>query len=247
MTFYFEKALKSFRYPQVWWALISPIILSTLLSAIFIYFFIAPIFESFSFSVLQTIVNGLQSISLVPESVLDFLNRYKDQIVQILFVIILFLTAFPFFVVLTTVISSLMANIYLIPFLGEKEFSFLEKKGSSRFFGSIYNTIKYSVLFLIFWGISLPFFLFLPFMPIMTMLLTGWYFHKISSYDILTLWANDKELSSVKDQNYWKAFLICFLVSGLQFIPLAFAFAPVLIQIVLIYFYLDQLQIHRQA
>lgn len=242
----YKKVLISFGYPQVILCFLAPVFLSIFFWVLITVFFWDKMFLVLGSSVKEMILYVMQTISIIPPEAVRYLTESSSVISIVLLWTFVLLLIIPVVLVSAAIITSILASTYLIQFLGRKEFPDLVKKGHSRLGASLLNAIFYSCIYLLLWLISLPLMLFPPLTPFISVTLVAWYNLKLGSFDVLTEWCNGEEFRDLRRQSQAKAFIISLIGSSSILLPMAFLFAPILVNMALTFHYMYQLKAYRQ-
>lgn len=242
----YKKVLLSFGYPQVILCFLAPVFLALFFWIVVTIFFWDKMFIVLGSSVKDMILYVMKTITIIPQDIVNYLAGSSSLISMILLWTLVLLLIIPVVLVSAALITSILSSTYLIQFLGRKEFPELIKKGRSRLAASILNAVFYSCLYLLLWVISLPLMLFPPLTPVISVLLVAWYNLKLGSFDVLTEWCDEAEFRSLRQQAKSKAFVVSLIGSSSILLPMAFLFAPVLVNTALTFHYLYQLKAYRQ-
>lgn len=234
----------SLLYPQVIFILLIPFFVSIVLVTLVFW-----LSWDFWFGLLQQTLNFINPswqnfLGYLPAFLADGLLTLGPLTTFIL-IIFLLAIAFPFIVVLNLAITSILASTYLVNFLAQRDFPELERKGKSSLVAGIWNTVSSSVLFVIFWFVTLPLWLLPGAQLILPTLLTAWLNRRVCLFDALAEFGTVDEVVHVQQNDSGQAFVLGLITTVFNFLPFAILFSPVLAMISFTYFGLSVLRKNR--
>jgi CysZ protein len=180
-----------------------------------------------------------------PEWLHPLLNFVSAVAPWLLFIVLIALS-YPLVVVLNLVFVSILVSTYLVKFIARRDFKGLELKGRARFTEGVLNTLSSSGLFLGIWFLTLPLWLIPGVGLVLPFLLTTWLNRRICTFDALTDFATDEEMSTLTQQTSSSGYLLGLITAALNYIPFAFFVSPVLTMVGFTYLNLQALQLKRQ-
>lgn len=150
-------------------------------------------------------------------------------------------------VVIGLAAASIMVTPMAVKFISERYFPHLEKKGQNVNSVSTYNAVKVSVIFVVGWLLTLPFW-FIPFMSIVLSLFWGAYvFANMSKVDAIVEHATAEERQYILREYKNGFWFIGFVCSALSLIPFMGFVMPVFSIIVCTHYGLKALDVYRRS
>ncbi len=236
-----KQTLVSLLYPQVVLLFLIPFLISVILVAVMFW-----LTWGFWYGWMQ---HGFQFINPWWQNILSYLPVFiadalatMGPFATLLLVIFLFAVVAPLILVLNLTLTSILASSYLVQFLAHKDFKNLEKKGSARLIGGIYNTVTSGLLFIIMWFVTLPLWLIPGAQLLLPVLLTAWLNKRVGLFDALAEFASVEEIAFIKQQYSGQAYVLGLLTTVFNFLPFAILFSPVFALIAFTYFGLSVLR-----
>ena len=135
----------------------------------------------------------------------------------------------------------------LLPHLQKKFYPGLEKKHGGHFFGSLKNVAVTTLIYLFFLVMTLPFWMFTPLGPLVSLVATAYLNRKIFSYDVLQDYASAAERLAFEKKYLNESWGLGLLTAVISWLPVINFLAPALTALVFIHFYLGSLQKERSA
>ncbi|UXR63805.1 EI24 domain-containing protein [Bdellovibrio bacteriovorus] len=161
----------------------------------------------------------------------------------VLFLILIFI---PLAYVLSVLIVSIFVMPVVLKWVGDGEYKNLEKRRGGSVVGSLWNTLKATVGFVIGFVVTLP----LWFVPgcqvLVPLLLTAWLNKKVFLYDVLQDYADKDERQRIEKEESAGLYGMGLLLGLLSYIPLAFFFVPIISALSYTYYGLNALQARRR-
>lgn len=239
-----SQVFTSLLYPQIALLIFLPFLVSLLCVGLGLWltwdFWLAYFYNGAS--TLQPYWNHLlESSPSFLQSLLSFLSFIAPYILFFL----LFALSYPVVIALNLMIVSFLASTYLVKFIARRDYKDLELNGHNRFAAGLWNTISSTLLFLFFWLVTIPLWLIPGVAFILPLLLTAWLNRRVCTFDALTDYATDFELTEQKDLTARPGFLLGLITAGFNYIPLAFLISPVLTMVGFIHLGLHSLSLQR--
>ncbi len=170
-------------------------------------------------------------------------------LISIKFILILVATVFifgPLWYLACILLISVFLMPLILPYLQKKFYPDLEKIKGSHFFGSLKNAIKTTFIYLLFLVLTVPFWMFTPIGPLISMVATAYLNKNIFLYDVLQDYASEKECEDFKTANPWKAWSLGISTAMISWVPIINFLAPSLTTLIFIQFYLGSLEEKRK-
>lgn len=156
--------------------------------------------------------------------------------------VLLILLLFPLVLVTALLVTSVFAMPVMVKFVGERSFPRLEKKRGGTLWGSLWNPVVATGIFILLWLVTLPLWLFgLPAM-ILPILLSAYLSQRLFRYDALAEHASPEEFERILERSSVRLYILGAILAFIQFVPLLNLFSPVYIGLAYIHFCLGELQ-----
>lgn len=146
-------------------------------------------------------------------------------------------------VVLVAVLSMPAVNLHL----GKGTYRDVERRGGWSVFGSLWNAIWASLLFLLGYLVTIPLWLVPPLAFVVPWLWWGWFTARVMRFDSLVEHADADELRALSREHRGQYLALGLLVSVLNYVPLMFLVTPVLSALAFGHFTLSLLRDRRAA
>lgn len=144
------------------------------------------------------------------------------------------------------VLVSLILLPFLLKILEKKDFPGLEKKHGGSFAGSLWNTLKVSMIYLLGLVGTLLLWLFPGFAMLVPLLLSAYLNKNLFVYDVLEEFASPEEKQRLEQENRGLLYALGILLGLLNYVPLAFVVAPTFASLAYSYFCLNALKDLRE-
>lgn len=241
-----SQTLGSLFYPEVVLLLVLPIFISVVLVS-FILWVSWGFWTGLYSQGLQLIDPSWQSfLGAMPHFMAQILTTFRP-VIPILAMFLFFAMTFPLVIVVNLVITSILTSGFLVKLIVKRDFPDLQKSGKPRLVLSLWNTFGSAILYVGLWVVSLP----LWFIPgaqlVLPIVLTAWLNRRICTFDALTDFATDEELSALKKDSADKGYVVGLMTAGLNYIPFTLIISPVMTMVAFIYLGLGSLQNKRQV
>lgn len=155
------------------------------------------------------------------------------------------------FVPLSYLFAVLLTSLFVMPLvlvvLGKSEYADLEKKRGGTVTGSVWNTLKITFLFIVYFLISLPLWLIPGGQILIPVFLTAWLNKRIFLYDVLQDYASQEERLMIEKQRSTQLYGLGMILGLLAYFPMAFFLVPVISALSYSYFGLEELRDLRRT
>ncbi|MFZ3231005.1 MAG: EI24 domain-containing protein [Pseudobdellovibrio sp.] len=200
----------------------------------------------------QLLVSGLvllqplwqQFLQIMPDFIIQIALFFSPLMPVFVFILIIGI-AFPLLVVFNLIMTSLLTSGYLVRKIAKHDFPGLEKKGHSRIFAGLLNTIVAVVGYLFLWVITMPLWLIPGMQLVVPVVLTAWLSRKVCTFDALSDYATDEEMSSITLESKRSGYILGLITAGINYFPMAIFFSPVITMIAYVYMSLGFLKNKR--
>lgn len=156
--------------------------------------------------------------------------------------VLLILLLFPVVLVTALLVTSVLAMPVLVKHVRARNFPRLEQKHGGTVLGSLWNALEATVIFILLWLVTLPFWLFgLPAM-VLPVLLSAYLSQRLFRYDALAEHASTDEFERVLERSGIRLYVLGAMLAFIQFVPLLNLFSPVYIGLAYVHFCLGELQ-----
>ena len=215
-------------------------ILVLMMVPFFIASFCMILFLFFFWGAWTDFLTGTESFRWLVEHIGDnfFLTSIKFILI---FIATLFIFGPLWYLICIMMIAVFLFPI-LLPSLQKRFYPSLEKKFGGHFIGSLKNASTTSLIYILFLGLTLPFWIFTPVGPLVSLVATGYLNKNIFMYDVLQDYASEKELLQFQKKYFHQSWILGLLTAFLSWIPVINFLAPALTSLVFIHFYLGSLQ-----
>lgn len=241
-----KKTFLSLFYPQILILFFLPFLLSLVF-----------VFTALWLSWGWWVYNGRQVLSLfepslpyvmqfVPQFVIPYFQAMSPVLYFVLF-IFLVAVAFPLVIVVNLIILSLLTSTYLVRVMAQREYPGLEKKGEFVFVKGLWNTLFSSLIYIIVWFVSLPFWLIPGVQIVLPILLTGWLNRQVCTFDALADYATAEEFKLLKQKNSSLGFILGMVTAGVNYIPMLLFFSPIITMVAFTHLQFESLKRHRES
>lgn len=218
---------------KILWILIWPLLVASLIWLIIGIFLWAPsaewLIEIMSLSFLKDWIDESHLLKIV------------NGIGEILNVIIIVMLI----IVTSMVITALFVMPLLIDFVAKRYYPLLDRKKGGSIIGSLLHIISAMIVFIMLWGIALPFW-FVGIGMLVTFFAAAYLNQRLFSYDALSEHASKEELKILLATDKLSLWGLGLLTGFVQFIPLLNLFAPTLTALAFIHYELARLENYRQ-
>ncbi len=154
------------------------------------------------------------------------------------------------FLPLAYVTAVLLTSVFILPVVLKwvviSDFPHLEKRRGGSTVGSLFNAFFATIVFLIAFVVTLPFWFLPGFQVLVPLALTAWLNRKIFVYDVLQDYASADERMRISKAEAGPLLGMGFLLGLLSYIPLAFFLVPVLSALSYCYYCLNSLKDLRE-
>ncbi len=168
---------------------------------------------------------------------------------SIKFMLILFATLLIFgplwYLACITIISLFLLPV-ILPYLQKKFYPDLETIKGGHFFGSLKNTVQTTAIYLLFLALTVPFWIFTPIGPVISVVATAYLNKNIFLYDVLQDYASEEERVSFKVTRSGQGWGLGILTALVSWLPVINFIAPSLTALIFIHFYLGSLEEKRK-
>jgi len=142
--------------------------------------------------------------------------------------------------------AALLAANFLMPFLlrrvAEGDYPDLAMMGSDSFSAGVLNSLVASLIFVLAWLVSIPFWLIPGMAILLPLLLMAWFNRRTFAYDALSLHATEEEWQRIRTDCRRGLFLIGLVMSILVYVPFLGLLAPALTALAFIHYCLEALR-----
>lgn len=164
------------------------------------------------------------------------------EILAVLFLVFLFIPiSFVFAVILTSIFVMPVALKWVV----EEDFPQLEKKRGGSIVGSLWNTLKATLVFTGGFIVTLPLWLLPGCQVLIPLLLGSWLNRQIFLYDVLQDFASKEERKAIQKEEGGTLLAMGMFLGLLSYIPFAIFFIPVLAALCYTYYGLNELSQRR--
>ncbi|MGE5086420.1 MAG: EI24 domain-containing protein, partial [Bacillota bacterium] len=164
------------------------------------------------------------------------------EILAVLFLVLLFI---PMCFVVAVIFTSIFVMPIALKWVVEADFPGLEKKRGGSVLGSLWNTLKATVVFVVGFIVTLPLWLLPGCQVVVPLLLASWLNRQIFMYDVLQDYASKEERSVIQREEGPSLLAMGMFLGFLSYIPLAIFFIPVLAALCYTYYGLNELNQRR--
>lgn len=156
------------------------------------------------------------------------------------------------FVPLSYLLSVLLTSLFVMPLvllsLGRTTYADLEKKRGGTVTGSVWNALKTTALFLVYFILTLPLWLIPGGQIVVPIFLAAWLNKRVFLYDVLQDYASREERLQIEQTRSPQLYGLGMILGLLAYVPLAFFLVPVVSALSYTYFGLEELRaIRRQS
>lgn len=142
--------------------------------------------------------------------------------------------------------SSLLAAVLVLPLflkhLANNEYRDVAAMGKDSFMAATGNSLLASVLFVLGWLLTVPFWIIPGMSLLLPLLLMGWYNRRTFAYDALSMHATDQEWQDLRRQYKRPLFLLGLSMAVLAHVPLLGLVVPALAALAFVHFGLEALR-----
>ncbi len=142
--------------------------------------------------------------------------------------------------------AALLAANLLMPILlrqvAEHDYPDLALMGSDSFSAGVVNSLVASLVFVLAWLVSIPFWLIPGMAILLPLLLMAWFNRRTFAYDALSLHATENEWRHIRTDCRRGLFLIGLIMAILVYVPLLGLLVPALTALVFIHYCLEALR-----
>ncbi|MFI4923367.1 MAG: EI24 domain-containing protein [Burkholderiales bacterium] len=173
----------------------------------------------------------------------EYLMRYEIHwLAASVTTVLLILLLFPAVLVTALLVTSVFAMPVMVKHVGARNYPRLEQKHSGTVLGSLWNALVATVIFILLWLVTLPFWLFgLP-AVVLPVLLSAYLSQRLFRYDALAEHASTDEFERVLERSGIRLYVLGAILALIQFVPVLNLFSPVYIGLAYIHFCLGELQ-----
>jgi hypothetical protein len=162
----------------------------------------------------------------IPPWMMEWFAVTPTSVATALAAVIAVLLILPMAVLTSMLITSVVAMPVVLAYVG-KSFPGLEKRGSSVLVGSFKNLFKSSLIYLLLWLISLPFWMIPGLGVALPLLLNGYLNYRLFAYDALGDFASPRELKVLLNRKRVDFLLLGVITSALLLLPPLFLILPI--------------------
>ncbi|MCE2679588.1 MAG: EI24 domain-containing protein [Burkholderiales bacterium] len=165
---------------------------------------------------------------------------------SILVPVIVFFVLWPLVASTAVILASVIVMPFVISHVSKNRFPNLAKAGTGGFFGSLWQALKASLVFVVGWLVTLPLWLvpgvafFLPFFW------TAYLLVAVMSFDCLIEHASADEFKRIYKDSSGGAWWIGLACAALSVVPPLFLLVPVISALAFTHYYLEKLQALRE-
>ena len=160
--------------------------------------------------------------------------------------ILLVLMITPLALMTALLIAATIAMPMMVNYVAQRDFPELQRRHGGTAWGSIWNALIATGVFIGLWLLTLPFWLIAGLGMVFSLFLTAYLNQRLFRYDALAEHASRAEFEQILLQNNNSFYGIGLFVAVLYFVPVINLFAPVYAGLAYIYFGLAQLRQLRQ-
>jgi hypothetical protein len=236
----FFRALVSQLHPRMLALLIGPLIIAVVFWIVVALFFWDPLIEFLRTAffegggVLQAVFDWIAAFGL---------GELRGVVVVITALMLLLPLMLVTAVLLVAVLSMPAVNLHL----GRGTYRDVDRRGGWSVFGSLWNAVFASLLFLVGYVVTIPLWLVPPLAFVVPWLWWGWFTARVMRFDSLVEHADDDELRALSREHRTQYLMLGLLVSVLNYVPLMFLVTPVLSALAFGHFSLSLLRDRRAA
>lgn len=165
-----------------------------------------------------------------------------DAFLAVAFLVFAFV---PICYLMAVIFTSLFIMPLVLKWVGDSEYSHLEKKRGGSIIGSIVNALISSAVFVLIFLFTLPLWIIPGLQILVPLLLTAWLNKKVFLYDVLQDYASAEERKKIEKEESRDLYGMGILLGLLTYVPLAFFFIPVFSALCYAHYGLQSLSKHR--
>ena len=159
--------------------------------------------------------------------------------------VLLFLFFVPLVYLTALFILSLFGMQQMVNYVAERSYPALERRRGGGVAGSGWNSLVAFFGLLGLGVLSLPFWLFPPLWPVISLVILGWVNQRLLRYDALAEHADTQEMKRLFSSRRGSLYLMGFLLALIAYVPILGFFAPVLFGLAFIHYLLAALHNER--
>ncbi|WP_413287851.1 EI24 domain-containing protein [Bdellovibrio sp. HCB337] len=160
--------------------------------------------------------------------------------------IVTILLLIPFSYLVAVILVSLVLLPFILRILEKKDYPSLDKKRGGSFSGSLWNTLKVSVIYLVALSGTLFLWLVPGFAIVIPLLLSAYLNKNLFVYDVLEEFASVEERQRIEKENRGLLYGLGVILGLINYVPLAFVVAPTFASLAYSYFCLNALKDLRE-
>lgn len=184
----------------------------------------------------------------VLQAVFDWIASFGlDELRGVFVVITALMLLLPLMLVTAVVLVAVLSMPAVNLHLGRGTYRDVERRGGWSVFGSLWNAVWASLLFLLGYLLTIPLWLVPPLAFVVPWLWWGWFTARVMRFDSLVEHADDDELRALSREHRGQYLALGLLVSVLNYVPLMFLVTPVLSALAFGHFTLSLLRDRRAA
>jgi CysZ protein len=142
-------------------------------------------------------------------------------------------------------ITSVAFMPIIVAYVADRDFPRLERRRGGSNWGSLTNSLRALVLYLVGWVLLLPLWLFAPFGVVVSIMLNAWLNQRMFLYDCLSEHADERELDRLRHEGGWPVTLFSAFLGVLHFVPVFNILAPVYMGLAFTHYGLERLRQER--
>lgn len=165
-------------------------------------------------------------IQAIPPWMTEWFSITPSSVTTALAGVLAILLILPLTILTSMLITSVVAMPVVLRFV-EAQFPKLEKKGRGAFIASTKNMIVSSVIYLVLWVVSLPFWMIPGLGVALPLLLNGYLNYRLFAFDSLADFASPREIQVLLGRKRIDFLLLGVMTSALVLIPPMFLILPI--------------------
>jgi hypothetical protein len=162
----------------------------------------------------------------IPPWLMDWFSLTPASVTTALAGVLALLLILPLAVLTSMLITSIVAMPVVLRYVAGK-FPNLEKRGRGAFVASTRNLIVSSVIYLVLWVLSLPFWMIPGLGVALPLLLNGYLNYRLFAFDSLADFASPREIKELLGRKRIDFLLLGVMISALFLIPPLFVILPI--------------------
>lgn len=162
----------------------------------------------------------------MPAWMIEWFAVTPESVAKGLAIVVSILLILPLTILTSMLITSLVVMPVVLKYLG-RSFPDLQKRGSGVFVASIKNLIVSSLIYILLWVLSLPFWMIPGLGVALPLLLNGYLTYRIFVFDILGDYASVREIKVLSGRKRVDFLILGVIVSAMVLIPPLFLILPI--------------------